>query len=146
MDTVTEVRFEEDNRSVVMAPCVEGATVDNALLDTVFDEVLAILATVVLAALVTDLTVDWLFEDEDTTTTGDAKEERSFAAVVRLVPRVEIPLLLASVAVVFDAGESPVTGFAVDVELSAVVVPSIVLLSTVVEPTSLAVEFELFTR
>lgn len=146
-DTVTEVTFAEDNWSDVKTLYVEGTTVVNGLLsDTVFVEVLEILGVVVLAAFVAGSTVVWLFEDEDNTTAGDVKEEPSFAAVERLVPGDEIPLLLPSVAVVFVVVESPVTAFAVDVELSAEVVPSTVSLLTVVEPTLLAVEFELFTR
>lgn len=145
-DTVPVVTFEDDSCSVVMILYVEDVTfVNGKLSDTVFVEVLVLLEAVILAAFFVVLPVDWLFEDEEITTAGDVKEEPSFAAVERLVPGDEIPLLLASVAVVFGVVETPVTGFAVDVELPTEVIPS-VLLSTVVEPTSLSLEFESFTR
>lgn len=140
-DTVPEVTFEDDSCSVVKTLYVEGATVVNGKLsDTVLVEVL-----VLIVAFVVELPVDWLFEDEEITTAGDVKEETFFAAVERLVPGDEIPLLLGSVDVVFDVVEAPVTGFAVDVELPTEVVPSVLPL-TVVEPTLLALEFEFFTR
>lgn len=141
-DTVPVVTFEDDSCSLY----VEGATVVNGKLsDTLLVEVLVLLEAVVLAAFIADLPVDWLFEDEETTTAGDVKEEPSFGAVERLLPGDEIPLLLGWVAVVFDVVETPVTGFAVDVELPTEVVPSVLLL-TVVEPTLLALEVEFFTR
>lgn len=140
-DTFPVVTFEDDSCSVVMTLYVESATVVNGKLsDTVLVEVL-----VLLAAFVVDLPVDWLFEDKEITTAGDVKEEPSFAAVERLVSGDEIPLLLGSVAVVFDVVETPVTGFAVDVELPSEVLPSVLLL-TVVEATLLALEFDFFTR
>lgn len=146
-DTVPVVTFEDDSFSVVMTLFVEGAIVGNGKLsDTVLVEVLVLLEAVVIAAFDVDLPVDRLFEDEEITTAGDVKEEPSFAAVERLVPGDGIPLLLGSVAVVFDVVETPVTGFAVDVELPTEVVPVVVLLLTVVEPTLLALEFEFFTR
>lgn len=146
-DTVPVVTFEDDSCSVVMTLYVECATVvKGKLSDIALVEVLVLLEVVVLAAFVVDLPVDWLFENEDITTAGDVKEEPSFAAVERLVPGDGIPLLLGSVAVVFDVVETPVTGFAVDVELPTEVVPVVVSLLTVVEPTLLALEFEFFTR
>lgn len=145
-DTVPVVTFEDDSCSLVMTLYVESATVVNGKLsDTVLVEVLVLLEEVVLVEFVVDLPVDWLFEDEEFTTAGDVKEESSFAAVERLVPGDEIPLLLGSVGVVFDVVETPVTGFAGDVELPTEVVPSVLLL-TVVEPALLALEFEFFTR
>lgn len=145
-DTVPVVTFEDDSFSFVMTLYVEGTTVVNGKpSDTALVEVLVLLEAVVLAAFVVGLPVDWLFEDKEITTAGDVKEEPSFAAVERLVPGDEIPLLLGSVAVVFDVVEAPVTRFAVDVELPTEVVPSVLLL-TVVEPTLLELEFEFFTR
>lgn len=147
-NTVSEVTFEDDNWSDVKASYEDGTTVVNSLLsDAVSGEVLVIAEAVVLVAFFVDLTDDWLFEDEENTTAGDVREEDSFfAAVESLVPGDEIPLLLLSVAVVFDVVKSPVTRLEVDVELSAEVLPSTVLLLTVVELTLLASEFELFTR